>query len=63
MMSTAVTTRFMLRAGLSAALFAVLTVLIVVPLAMVLYTSVIDVLPFSGERPAQWTLDNLVRRK
>jgi iron(III) transport system permease protein len=58
MMSTAVTTRFMLRAGLSAALFAVLTVLIVVPLAMVLYTSVIDVLPFSGERPAQWTLDN-----
>ena len=47
-----------LRAALSAALYAVLGVLIVVPLAMVVYTAFIDVLPFSGARPAQWTLDN-----
>ena len=35
-----------------------LGVLIVVPLAMVVYTAFIDVLPFSGDRPAQWTLEN-----
>jgi iron(III) transport system permease protein len=49
---------FAARAGISAALFAVLGLLIVVPLLMVVYTSLIDVLPFSGEREAQWTLDN-----
>lgn len=46
------------RLGISAALFAALGLLIVVPLAMVVYTAFIDVVPFSGEREAQWTLDN-----
>ena len=46
------------RYGLSAALFGVLGVLIVVPLAMVIYTAFIDVLPFSGDRAANFTLDN-----
>jgi iron(III) transport system permease protein len=47
-----------LKAGVSAALFGVLGLLIVVPLAMVVYTAFIDVLPFSGGRAAEWTLQN-----
>src|SRR6185369_10013440 len=57
-MSASTVSPLLLRASLSVALFAVLTVLILVPLAMVLYTSFIDVLPFSGERAPIWTLDN-----
>ena len=57
-MNVALAARTAARAGISAALFAVLGVLILVPLAMVLYTAFIDVVPFSGDRPAQWTLEN-----
>jgi iron(III) transport system permease protein len=46
------------RYGFSAALFGVLGILIVLPLVMVVYTSVIDVVPFSGDRPAAFTLAN-----
>jgi iron(III) transport system permease protein len=46
------------RYGVSAVLFAALGALILVPLAMVVYTAFIDVLPFSGERAATFTLDN-----
>src|SRR6185295_16568957 len=57
-MSAVVTAPLAVRVALSAALYAVLGVLIVVPLLMVVYTAFIDVLPFSGDRPAQWTLEN-----
>jgi iron(III) transport system permease protein len=57
-MNAAQAARTAARLGSSAALFAVLGVLILLPLAMVLYTAFIDVLPFSGNRQAQWTLEN-----
>jgi iron(III) transport system permease protein len=46
------------RFGVSAVLFVLLGSLILVPLVMVVYTSLIDVLPFSGERTPTWTLEN-----
>jgi iron(III) transport system permease protein len=46
------------RYGVSAIVFGVLGMLIVVPLAMVIYTSFIDVLPFSGDHAPNFTLDN-----
>jgi iron(III) transport system permease protein len=47
-----------IRYGLSALLFGVLGVLILVPLIMVFYTAFIDVVPFSGDRAANFTLAN-----
>jgi len=46
------------RAFTALILFAILTVLVVIPLVMVGYTALIDVVPFSGEGPGHWTLDN-----
>ena len=52
------TPQFAAKIGISVALFAMLGILIIVPLTMVVYTAFIDVLPFSGEREANWTLEN-----
>jgi iron(III) transport system permease protein len=46
------------KSAISLLLFAILTVLVVVPLIMVVYAAFVDHLPFSGERDVNWTLDN-----
>src|SRR3989304_5470500 len=52
------TASLVLKGSISAVLFALLGALVLVPMAMVVYAAFIDVLPFSGEGEAAWTLDN-----
>ena len=46
------------KSAISLLLFAILGVLVVIPLIMVVYAAFVDHLPFSGERDVNWTLDN-----
>ena len=50
--------RTIARIAVPTVLFALVIVLVVVPFGMLVYTSLVDVAPFSGGRPASFTLKN-----
>jgi len=50
--------RSAIRAGVPLSLMAITGLLVIVPLAMLVYTSFVDVTPFSGNREALWTIAN-----
>ena len=52
------TGRMIRRASVPALLYVILTILVLVPCCMLLYTSLVDVPPFSASRPAVFTLKN-----
>lgn len=48
----------LLKGVTAAILFAIVGILVVIPLSMVAYTAIIDIVPFSGAGQAHWTLAN-----